>query len=112
MDEAPGSTLRRWWDDQATRRSFLAGVGLAILGACGAKKPSSTPPSTGAPSGAETLSVLGTGGDAPPLNPGPNRIGFALIDQKGNALTAGSPVVKVAKQEAGQPTTVRATWHP
>lgn len=103
---------------QPSRRQFLLALGVGVVGvACtrGGTKTSSGPSgSIQALVGATPqLSVLGTGGDAPPMGPGRNRFGFALVDVNNHPIVGGSPQVWLAPDE----TTAAmgpfpATWHP
>jgi hypothetical protein len=103
---------------RSTRRQFLVAMGVGLIGvACGG--------GGGGPGGAAAgsiddltssgtkLSVLGTGADGPPMNPGQNRLAFDLVTPQGGLLHGGSPNVWI-----GRDTTSRAlgpfpaTWHP
>lgn len=101
-----------------TRRQFLLAMGMGVIGvACGGGGTSPPGPAPGSidrlVAGRTRLSVLGTGADSPPMNPGPNRVGFDLVDQQGGLLEGGSPKVWIARD-----TTHRALgpfpapWHP
>lgn len=108
-----------------TRRRFLAAAGLgALAAACGGAGTSGA----GSPSGGsvgsagsidaltkgrQTLSLIGTGSDAPPMNPGPNRLGLVLVTAANQALESGRPEVWVAKSPSARavgPAT--ASWYP
>jgi hypothetical protein len=59
------------------------------------------------------LSVLGTGADAPAMNPGKNRFGFVLVNLQNQAIVGGTPQVWLARDETSRvigPFT--AAWHP
>src|SRR5207247_6817905 len=72
--------------DRPTRRQFLLALGVGKLGAA-CSRGSSTP---GDLSTHEALSVIGTGADAPPMNPGVNRLALVLIDPRGRPLEGGT----------------------
>jgi len=102
---------------RSTRRQFLVAMGVGLIGvACGGggRRGGAAPGSIdGLTSGKTRLSVLGTGADGPPMNPGLNRIAFDLVTPQGGLLSGGSPNVWI-----GSDTTNRAlgpfpaTWHP
>jgi hypothetical protein len=59
------------------------------------------------------LSVLGTGADAPQMNPGKNRFGFALVNLQNQAIVGGTPHVWLARDETSRVAgPFPATWHP
>lgn len=78
-----------------TRRQLLAGLGLTVIGVACSK--SSEPPAPSGPAGsirsvivgASQVSVLGTGADAPPMNPGKNRLGVVLVTAANKVIRRG-----------------------
>ena len=63
--------------------------------------------------GATELSVLGTGADAPPMSPGPNRLGLILLTRQNGVIQGGSPAVWIARgTRARAMGPFPATWHP
>lgn len=63
-------------------------------------------------SGRTKLSVLGTGADGPPMNPGRNRLSFDLVDPQGGLLSGGSPRVWMATKTTSRALgPFPATWH-
>lgn len=114
-------------DPRVSRRDFLRSAavvagGGALAAACGsggAAGPGRSPRATGAPSsvaartaGTAQVSLIGTGADAAPTNPGTNRLGFELITLAGAALGGGSPEVWVATSTtAPAKGPYRAEWH-
>ena len=106
-----------WWlGPRPTRRQFLLALGVgAVSVACTRGRTQSAPSgSIGAlTAGAAQLSVLGSGADAPPMNAGKNRFGFALLDLQSRAIVGGSPQVWLAPDEASRAIgPFAATWHP
>ncbi len=102
-----------------SRREFLLALGVGIVGtACsGGGRKSSSPPVPGSiealTAGASMLSVLGTGADAAPMNPGTNRFGFVLVNLQNQAIIGGSPEVWLALDEGAKARgPYSATWHP
>src|SRR6266540_414865 len=75
-----------------SRRQLLGGIGLTLLGvACtraGTRAASSPSPGSidSLVAGATQVSVLGTGADAPPMNPGKNRLGLILVTQQSSVI--------------------------
>ena len=102
---------------RSTRRQFLVAMGVGLIGvACGGGGGRRGRAAAGSIddllSGRTRLSVLGTGADGPPMNPGPNRIAFDLVDARGGLLNGGSPQVWIAKDTAGRALgPFPATWH-
>jgi hypothetical protein len=100
------------------RRQFLLAMGVGLLGAACTRSggvSSQAPPGSieAITAGAAMLSVLGTGADATPMNPGKNRFGFVLISLQNQAIVGGSPQVWVAPDDRSPPTgPVAATWRP
>jgi hypothetical protein len=100
------------------RRQFLLAMGVGLLGAACTRSggaSSQTPPGSieAITAGATMLSVLGTGADATPMNPGNNRFGFVLINLQNQAIVGGSPQVWVAPGNRSRATgPFAATWHP
>src|SRR6266568_895927 len=86
-----------------TRRQLLGGFGLTLLGAvctrAGTPAASSPPPGSidSLLAGAKRVSVLGTGADAPPMNPGRNRLGLILVTPQNSVIEGGTAEVWVAK---------------
>ena len=86
-----------------TRRQLLGGFGLTLLGAvctrAGTPAASSPPPGSidSLLAGAKRVSVLGTGADAPPMNPGRNRLGLILVTPQNSVIEGGTAQVWVAK---------------
>ncbi len=103
-----------------TRRQFLVAAGIGLVGAActrggGATSASSGPPGSIAALAGNTpqLSVLGTGADAPPMSPGRNRFGFALVNLQNQAIVGGTPQVWLAPDEESRASgPFPATWHP
>ncbi len=98
-----------------SRRQFLVALGVGAVGvAC--TRGSSTSPSgsiAALTEGVQQLSVLGTGADAPPMNAGKNRFGFALVDLQTRAIVGGTPQVWLALDEMSRAIgPFAATWHP
>lgn len=102
-----------------TRREFLAALGAGAVGvACTGSSPApraARPTGTIASivAGATTVSVIGTGSDAPPLGPGRSRFGFDLVTVRNELIQGGAPKVWVAtgpRAPAAGP--FPATWHP
>jgi hypothetical protein len=97
---------------------MLAGLGLTVLGAaCSRGGARTVTPSPGSirslVASASQVSVLGTGADAPPMNPGQNRLGFVLVTLEDKVIEGGTANVWVAKgmtQKAAGP--VSASWYP
>ena len=59
------------------------------------------------------LSVLGTGADAAPMNPGKGRFGFVLVDLQNRVIEGGSPSVWIAKETTSKALgPFQATWFP
>jgi len=59
------------------------------------------------------LSVLGTGADAPAMNPGKNRLGFVLVNRQNQVIVGGTPQVWLAPDDTTRATgPFTATWHP
>jgi hypothetical protein len=106
--------------ERLTRRQVLlaAGIGLAGVactrGSSGSASPAGPPGSIAALTHAVSqLSVLGTGSDAPPMNPGRNRLAFILANAHGQALVGGSPHVWLAPDQRSKAIAPFAsTWHP
>ncbi len=79
-----------------TRRQLLGGFGLTLLGAvctrAGTPAASSPPPGSidSLLAGAKRVSVLGTGADAPPMNPGRNRLGLILVTPQNSVIEGGT----------------------
>jgi hypothetical protein len=101
-----------------TRRQFLLAMGVGVVGAACTRAidgSSQTPPGSirDLTSGTSKLSLLGTGADAPPMNPGKNRFGFVLVNLQGQVIVGGTPQVWMATDETSRATgPFRATWHP
>ena len=103
-----------------TRRAFLAALGMAAAGvACTAapRRPPGLPAAPGSIQallrGLPTASLIGSGSDAPPMVPGPNRFGFLLVDPQGRVAEGGAPEVRIARSPtstASRP--VAAVWRP
>jgi hypothetical protein len=129
----PGAQLRGWdgphptrderapWpllDPRPTRRQFLIAMGVGLIGAAcsraGGRTVAGAPGSIDAlTSGKTPLSVLGTGTDALPMNPGTNRLGFALVTSAGGLVHGGSPEMWIAKDSRTRALgPFPATWHP
>jgi hypothetical protein len=86
-----------------TRRQLLAGLGLTLLGAACTTKSKRTTPAAAPGSidsliaGAAQVSVLGTGADAPPMNPGSNRLGVVLLTLQNSVIEGGTAQMWVAE---------------
>ncbi len=103
-----------------SRRHLLAGLGLAALGAAcggggGAAGPTKAPPGSlqALLEGASQLAILGTGPDAPPMNPGPNRVALVLLDIQSRAIEGARAEFWLAtdmQSRAAGP--FPATWRP
>jgi len=101
------------------RRQFLLAAGVGLGGAActrvgtGGLTPASPGSIDALTAGTTMVSVIGTGGDAPQMNPGKNRLGFILPTVDGNGVAGGSPQVWLAKDSTSKATgPVPATWHP
>jgi hypothetical protein len=100
------------------RRQFLLAMGVGLLGAAcsrGGGASSQAPPGSidALTAGTKMLSVLGTGADAIPMNPGKNRFGFVLINLRNQPIVGGAPRVWVAPDNRSRAIgPVAATWHP
>lgn len=104
-----------------TRRQLLAGLGLTVLGAaCSSGVSRVTTPPSGLPGSIESLiadssrvSVLGTGADAPPMNPGENRLGVVLVTPENKVVEGGTANVWIAKETTEKATgPFSAQWYP
>jgi len=102
-----------------TRRQFLLATGIGLIGAA-CTRGSPNPSSGGVPGsipaltgGGSQLSILGTGADAPQMNPGRNRFGFALVNLQSQAIGGGSPQVSLATDERSKAIgPFAASWYP
>ena len=106
----------RWLGPRPTRRQFLTALGLGALSLACTRGGTRLAPSgsiAALTEGAPQLSVLGSGADAPPMNAGKNRFGFALVDAQSRAIVGGSPQVWLAPDETSRAIgPFSATWHP
>ncbi len=105
--------------ERPTRRQVLLAAGIGLLGgACTHRSLGTAPPGPAGSIAALTrgvsqLSVLGTGSDAPPMNPGKNRLAFVLTNAQGQALGGGSPHVWIAPDQRSRAIgPFASTWHP
>jgi hypothetical protein len=102
---------------RSTRRAFLASLGMAAAGVACTAAPRRTPAPPDSIQallrGLPTASLIGSGSDAPPMVPGPNRFGFLLVDPQGRVAEGGAPEVRIARSPtspASRP--VAAVWRP
>ena len=107
LEGFPGLSRRRFL---VAGGAVLAAGASGLLAAC-AKKSSSEPGGGAATGGQDTLSILGTGQDAPPMQVGRNRFGFVVQTAQGGAIGGGAPQV-VASKQGGTTQRTTGTWHP
>jgi hypothetical protein len=98
---------------------MLAGLGLVVLGAaCTTKRgPASSPVPPGSVQalleGASEVSVLGTGAEAPPMNPGPNRVAVVLVTPENQGIQGGTAQFWLAKDPTSRAMgPFSGSWYP
>jgi len=99
-----------------TRREFFVASSVLLIGtACSKHSANLAAPGTidALIHGASKVSLLGTGSDAPPMNPGRNRQGFVIVDQQGKVVVGGLPQVWLAQEVSSRALgPFVAAWHP